>query len=262
MWCRVCQQDVPATTISGKAKHGCPRCGQDLLAGVSPQPVIEQKKEASAILDSFGERFDFDTWEVDEQLRHIERVLQFEKSLARRRKALDCRRATRFDSAHDEAPRKFLPHSAASIHEKKPSAKPTRRTGGLFAASCLVLAVAMLVCGGVLLGGSIWGYYPELWHFGLPIALGGQIFLVAGLLLQLDRLHREHRSTVEKVTAVDKKLRVLKTQTTRMESARNPLIDGFHSPQDEYNANPQAILSDLKSRLELLANQFGPSIDE
>ena len=57
MWCKLCGQDVPGRPDEG-GKLSCPRCSGILDSGTVPTaPTL------------------YDGWEMDEQLRHIERVL-------------------------------------------------------------------------------------------------------------------------------------------------------------------------------------------
>jgi high-affinity Fe2+/Pb2+ permease len=150
-------------------------------------------------------------------------------------------------------PRPGTPHTGATSGRKKTPAPTARSAGGILSTFCLVSATATLVCGGVLLGEALWGGRPELWQIGLPIALVGQVILVLGLLLRLNRLHH---AAAKKITAVDRELRHLKTATHRRESAHESL-GGVFSTQNADDADPQSLLGDLKSQLNLLAKKIG-----
>ena len=52
---------------------------------------------------------------------------------------------------------------------------------------------------------------PDLWAIGTPIILAGQIALVLGLVLQLDRVWRDSRWAAAKMETVDEQLHDLKT---------------------------------------------------
>ena len=56
MWCKQCGQDVPGSATSRAGRFLCPRCG-GILAIEAAAPAV------------------YDGWEMDEQLRHIERLL-------------------------------------------------------------------------------------------------------------------------------------------------------------------------------------------
>ncbi|MBS0208406.1 MAG: hypothetical protein JSS27_05575 [Planctomycetes bacterium] len=184
MWCRHCQQDVPALA-GGSAGYGCARCGQS----TSPAPAAnERPAAATAMTPSSGtepaETSPVDTsqisplerwssWELNEQLRHVERLIQAiePKPASTRTGGL-----LRFDAG-----------SAMLPAEREPIALPPQETGGVSSTVAwlgLGLGLGATVCGAVL---SIWGFAgerPELWHLGMPILLAGQFALVLGLLLQ------------------------------------------------------------------------------
>jgi len=109
-----------------------------------------------------------------------------------------------------------------------------------------------LVCGGILLGWWAVTGRGELWSIGLPILFGGQVALVLGLLMQLERLWRDSRSAAAKLENVDRQIHQLNTTTSLIGS-------GSHSPGGAFyshlagGANPDLLLSDLKGQLDLLA---------
>jgi hypothetical protein len=117
----------------------------------------------------------------------------------------------------------------------------------------LSLGTATFVCGGMLLGWSLVSQRPELWDLGLPIALGGQVALMVGLILQLDRLWHDNRHAAVKLHEIDQQLDDLKATATTM------LGTGHTSPGSAFychmasGASPQLLLSDLKGQLDLLA---------
>jgi hypothetical protein len=285
MWCRDCRQDVRATTTSGEAKYCCPRCGQDLFAGVEEQgsgfgvqgsgpdaPHSDQSLPLDPLPDSistseartketdlFDACFNFDTWEMDEHLRHIQRVLGFEKGLARRRSAKARPEAARIDTAHAGLPLPGTPHLRAASDRNSAPIAAGRTGGGALSTFCLVSAGAMLVCGGVLLGESYWGSRPELWQIGLPITLVGQIVLVLGLLLRLNRLHHEQHAAAKKITSVDRELSRLRTATLRRESAHES-VGGAFSTQNVH-ADPRSMLGDLETQLNRLARKIAEHAD-
>ena len=107
------------------------------------------------------------------------------------------------------------------------------------------------VCGIVLLGWSFAASRQELWAIGTPIALAGQIALLIGLVLQLDRLWRDGRNAAAKLDTVDEQLHELKTTTTLLGTTHGPSATFYAHLAD--GAGPQLLLNDLKSQLDLLA---------
>jgi len=116
----------------------------------------------------------------------------------------------------------------------------------------LALGMTAFACGGMLLGWSLVAGRDELWTLGLPIALGGQIGLLVGLVLQLDRLWHDSRHAAAKLDDVDQQLHELRTATTLLGTSHTSPASAFYSHLS-YGASPQLLLSDLKSQLDLLA---------
>ena len=114
------------------------------------------------------------------------------------------------------------------------------------------LGTISLVCGGILVGWSLATGRHELWNIGLPLALAGQITLLAGLLLQIDRLWHDNRTTAERLDGVGQELHELQTNTALLTTDREPASSVFYSHLAN-GAGPRLLLSDLKSQLDLLA---------
>ncbi len=92
----------------------------------------------------------------------------------------------------------------------------------------------------------------EMWRIGLPLMLGGQVVLLLGLVLQIDRLRRESREAAARLGNVHRRLDDLNTAATLLESSHGPGARSFYS-HFAGGASPQLLLSDLKSQLDLLA---------
>jgi hypothetical protein len=107
-----------------------------------------------------------------------------------------------FDQAHHEPP---------PYHR---SAGPPRGPGGLVWGGItwliLVNSLAALACGASLLGWSVLGNRPELWDFGLPVAIVGQAGLLFSLALQLERLAHSNREAASRLSEVDEHLHALR----------------------------------------------------
>jgi hypothetical protein len=108
------------------------------------------------------------------------------------------------------------------------------------------------VCGGVLVGWSVVSARAELWNFGLPTSLLGQIALLAGLVLQLERIWSDSRETASKLEHVDDELHDLKTTTTMLGTSQSTAGSSFYAHLAG-GAGPQLLLADLKGQLDLLA---------
>jgi hypothetical protein len=236
MWCSQCRQDVPALLSGDKPGLCCPRCGE--ATRVDP---VNGPDQSSA----------YDGWELDEQLRHIERTLQTDKAKAGQADAIYRQEAARFDLPHAGPAAWHVPAAAP------PKERPTRAADhgsllGTLTWLALSLGTASFVCGGILLGWSLAAGRQELWTIGLPVALAGQVALLVGLVLQLDRLWHDNRAAAAKLDNVDEQLHDLKTATTLLGTSQGPAASVFYS-HFAGGAGPQLLLTDLKGQLDLLA---------
>lgn len=196
-----------------------------------------------------------DGWELDQQLRHIEQVLGAEKVGAEKPNS------GQLGTAYQQQAARLDPsHAGPAAWHPLPSAKPARTAkrestrplvAGLVWAA-LSLGTTAFVCGGILLGWSIYADRSELWDVGMPIAMCGQIALLIGLVLQLDRLWHDSRQAADKLDDVDEQLHELKATTTMLGTTRGPSASAFYSHLAD-GAGPQLLLNDLKGQLDLLA---------
>ena len=263
MWCKQCGQDVPGLPSPSEVGFCCPRCGELLCAdpAAAPQP---RAAEAAAGHTPTDDLPDYDDWELDDQLRHIERVLGTAKGHGRRSQRVLRRERSRIEPAHAAVPPWHVaaPAAAVTAASSAAPARPARSRapaeaaeGGVILPALVWLALSLgtmaFVCGGILLGWSLCTGRQELWTLGLPVAVGGQIALLVGLLLQLDRLWHHSRSAAAKLDVVDEQLHELKTTTTLLGTGHGPSAAFYSHLAD--GAGPQLLLSDLKSQLDLLA---------
>ena len=84
------------------------------------------------------------------------------------------------------------------------------------------------------------------------MTLVGQIALLVGLVLQLDRLWHDNRESAAKLDNVDEQLHDLKASTTLLGASQGPAASVFYS-HFAGGAGPQLLLTDLKSQIDLLA---------
>ena len=225
--------------------------GMGVVDSSSPQVgAADSAPSEGAAADGFE---GFDDWEFDEQLREIGRLLRAAVPTAATQpgdNGLAEAPRLRFDAPHPVA---GAPHMALPVEPADP--KPSGSGLGSLAWAALSLGTMGLVCGGILLGWSIWADRADLWSVGLPIALGGQIGLVVGLLCQLDRVWHDHRRAARKLDEVDRKLHDLRTTTAQLSTTHSSPATAFYCHLAG-GAPPEVLLGDLKSQLDLLAVQL------
>ncbi len=200
----------------------------------------------------------YDGWEMDEQLRHIERVLTANRL-----------RGEPAAAGEQEVSRADWPQAGAPAWHVHPASRPARRplprkparqgfVLGLLIGTALTLGPLAVVGGGALLGWSLWTGRQDLWAFAAPTAMGGQIVVLLGLVLQLNRLGRESRQAAGKLDRLDQDIHDLRTTTTLLGTTHGPSAAAFYAHLAD-GASPQILLSDLKSQLDILAVQLGRS---
>jgi len=196
----------------------------------------------------------YDGWELEQQLRHIERLLKIDKPHPTRHKGAYLRELARLDPSHEGARGWHYPAAARRKAAKRRKAGGSSRRSWLPVLTWAVLAMGLMAstCGGVLLAWAAAVGRQDLWAIGMPIGLGGQIILVIGLILQLDRLWYDNRNTAEKLDHVDERLHDLNKTTTLLGTTHGPVSSSFYSHMAG-GASPQLLLADLKSQLDLLA---------
>lgn len=252
MWCKQCRQDVPGAGAAEEGKFCCPRCG-DILCTSSDRTADAVTKDGRP--DDVGAcaaSSSYDGWELDQQLRHIERVLDAGKQSGRQSKVAYQREVARLDPPHAGPSARHVPPAARPLPVAKPAPVKSESAVAPLIWVALSLGTMTFVCGLILLGWSLVAGRDELWSVGMPVALCGQIALLVGLVLQLDRLWHDSRHAAAKLDDVDERLRDLKTATTMLETGHGSPGSAFYSHLAD-GAGPQLLLTDLKSQLDLLA---------
>jgi hypothetical protein len=240
MWCKICRQDVPALRSGERQTLCCPRCGKAL--GTDSDTMADTATPS-------GKLSDYDGWELDEQLAHIQRVLHSGSLTGHGRSTTDRREMARFDPPQAGLPTHHAPRNRPG---KKRKSSRRRSISAFFTWSVISFGAMSLVCGGALLIWSLVTGRQELWNVGLPPALVGQIALLVGLVLQIDRLWYDSRQAAAKLDDVDQQVHDLTTTTMLLGANQGPASATFYSHLAG-GAGPQLLLTDLKSQLDLLA---------
>ncbi len=178
MWCSNCRQDVPGSIAPGGGQYSCPRCGGAVPSShgsVTEHPVAASGEAKPSAAES-PPVSDYDEWEMEERLRHLDRV--YARTPLRGPLSQSGSHQFRIDSQHTAVPREQV------VIQRLPESRPSwiARLGRLG----LGLGLSITVCGGCLMAWAHYGARPDLMSMGIPIAVVGQVFLLIGLVLQLD----------------------------------------------------------------------------
>ncbi|HVU86857.1 MAG TPA: hypothetical protein VHD36_06025 [Pirellulales bacterium] len=176
----------------------------------------------------------FDTWELEEQLRHVDRILsgaRFSTEVAESAGA----------PAHDQVE----PSTAPPVGDPATAARRGRSRAAwlIVATGAAALATGIvLLCAGVFLGRSAWQ------STGLPITLLGQVALLLGMMMQLDLAWKGKRETASKLYRFQKRLVDLEALAAELAPTT---ADEVPPPGDE-----RQLMAELKSRLDLLSHRL------
>lgn len=205
MWCRLCQQDVPASLASETGGLNCPRCNAVLRPGFAPVAASSSGSDPAEGHSQSAEPGDdplewppadatstpsstLNLWELEQRLRDIGRLLDSVSPILASAQADLAGEGSapvwlRLDAAH-------APQSRAHLGRKKK--RPARRhqpgwLGGAVVFAATMFGTTAFACGGFLVGWSFLAPRQDLWTLGIPILLAGQVALVFAVLVQLAR---------------------------------------------------------------------------
>jgi len=260
MWCKNCRQDVPAVTADDRRATRCARCGGVLRR---PEPVAVTVHTAG--LEEVGDS-DFevdeqdatplepdgglDDWALDIELQRLHRLVTAAMP-ASTQQLPAMPPASAWQSSQNGTARPTNPAQSALAVSR---VAPRRRTS-IVVWSLLGFGIMAFVCGAILLAWSLIAGRSELWTLGMPACLAGQLGLLLGLVFQLSRLWDDNRQTANQLATVDQRLDDLKQTATLLTTGHSAPAQSFYAHLAG-GANPQLLLADLKSQLDLLAVQM------
>ncbi|MEM6798452.1 MAG: hypothetical protein AAF589_02970 [Planctomycetota bacterium] len=266
MWCRHCQQDVPAVAKAADSGVQCARCQRPL------------DRHASRRVDSSGEPIDeaaesvvFEPWKLadimrpddEKRLQEIGRSLRSTRAHATARKPAN--RALRIDQPQlpGETP---LPGQAAATSQPAPARRepveprpPVSREGNRpnqFTAWAFALLGALVLGIGLgLLGWCVFGQRPELWDLGVAATLTGQGLLIVGLVLLLANLWTGTRDSSNRLIALQYEIRRLQRTADSLAGMRSSTPSAFYADLAR-GSSPQVMLANLKGQVEELTSRL------
>ena len=255
MWCTFCQQDVPGLVPGGQGPLVCSRCGRPLdtacRSGQRSDPAHGPDDRAPRVLLAEAPTSvpaACDTWELEQQLQHIQRLLTIYRMDLPNGGTGDEQTRVRVDTSHRSAAHR---HNPPRHRSRRSAPRRTGRPGGLLGAvtwTLLSLGIMALACGAVLLGWSALAGREALWSTGMPITVAGQLLLLMGFVLQVDRLWHDHRTTAQKLDQVDHRLERLRDAVPAGRASPTPA-----APHTAGSSGPDTLLADLKNQLDQLA---------
>jgi len=265
MWCSACHQDVPGVAASvDDATMCCARCGKALGCRAAPaedsatrvQSVGQPESDDSNLLElsELEDTPDFvevDEWDFEETLSNAERLVRTVQAQDRAVDILWSSRPTPTPGLHRRV------DNSESVNIKTATdafggPKPTESTSvPLFV---LALGLAVFVCGATLAGWSLMGHGEHLWRLGVPLVMGGQVAMLAGLMWQLEAVWQSNRDTKHSVQTLDEQVRLMRRRAAS-DSTHSHDGRAFYRHLAE-NASPHILLADLKGQLDTLSQRL------
>lgn len=261
MWCRTCQQDVPATAVSAEGQRlACPRCHGQLNSHASENAPASSTasediaSEQPALSETLHKPPQLDDWNLDHDLAAVTRLMQTMRAEgAAASHSAPC-------SAEFTASAWRTMHTAHVADNPGMTPRLRNKRSTLFAWPALMLGMMSFACGAVLLCWSFATGRNDLWTYGLPAVLAGQGLLVLGLVLQLDGLWQNHRETHETLGDLDRELAELRHATTILTTSQSAAGQSFYAHMAE-GASPHLLLADVKGQLDLIAARLAKAKD-
>jgi len=277
MWCRYCQQDVPAvaTVASGLTADGplqCARCQRTL----TDSPAAQQQKatntlrvdnvDAETLESQSAPSVVVEPWRVadvmteddDQRLRHIGRSLRSAQSQANAQRTVSPTfRIDRPDGISTPMV-SSAPDAADAPVVREPSARPLRdvtRPGQASAWIAALTGAVVLGAGVGLLGWSLLDGRAELWNWGVAGTLTGQGLIIVGLVQLLANLWTNSRDTTHRIVALHYELRRLQRTADSIAGMRSASPGSFYADLSR-GASPQVLMANLKGQVEELQTRL------
>lgn len=282
MWCRHCQQDVPAVVAAGGAasQRHCGRChrpadafsepsedsgmafGQATQHAVAVEPAAETCADEVVFLSIDGAHTgapsDHSATHEEARYQRMQRTIRAAKTHAQitgssnRTWRLDQPLADR--SGHSSEASRPLP-IRPNVRATTPAAREPHQASQWTAWLIALLGTMILGSGIGLLGWSLVQEQPDLWNWGLAAALSGQGLIIIGLVQLLANLWHGSRNHTQRLTTLLGELRRLQQTTDTLVGMRTASASGFYAELAR-GANPQVLLSSLKGQVDEIAGKI------
>ncbi|MEQ8212069.1 MAG: hypothetical protein RH917_19880 [Lacipirellulaceae bacterium] len=211
MWCRHCQQEVPAIASQVSGPLVCPRCEFVLT------DALRQKRGSDSLEDAGIELTELDAPKIV-PLREVFDSKQVQAELAQLGRRLS---ATSPVAAEELSPALDLVRQPLEIRRSTPpkQAQPLatyaqhRTPTGWWLSTLLAVSGLTLAVGLVALIYSTIATQPGLWNQALAMTLTGEGGLIVGLAWMASRLWRNSRQLNRQLAGVDRQLDALQFAT-------------------------------------------------
>lgn len=241
MWCRHCQQDVPASSLTLGGAARCARC-QRPLTWAGNQDVAQASETGICL-----ERPTKSARCPVEELRDVEtdrRLQQWGRLL----------HSNQVHSVTAEVIRRLDP-PATNGRQHPPRRSQPRASDQALAWMLATLGTMAMIFGVGVLAWSLAAPQPAWWNWGVGITLAGQSIMVAALIQLLASLWNQSRHATGRLMAVQDELAELQRTADLLMTNRTSGAASFYADVAR-QANPQLLLVNLKGQIDELASRL------
>jgi len=243
MWCSACQQDVPRVATSSEDRTvRCARCGRAL-----PGTVPADGRDVP--FEDLPEFIELDDWDFSETIEDAERVVRNVEAdledLQSKDNGWKRRRRSPFISTDTSSDADVAPPNS-----QEDGMAP--RATSLLPSLVLAAGLGLFTCGAALIVLALINARPQLWQWGVPFALTGQVAVLSVVFWQLSAAWNHQQSTLATLHAADKQLRELRNDWSALQR-HNAESFYYHLAQ---GANPEVLLADLRDQIDLLSDHM------
>ena len=252
MWCRHCQQDIPA--IGPVTAYGarCSRCHRTM-----DSPADSESAETKPLPEA-----------DPTARREIERQLQSAQNAIAAGKASS---TLRWDTGMLDSPMPFsqqaestnvnqpaikpAPLKRPSVQRSRQARKPNKNSFVLSQVVGWISATVGTATLGLGLGLLVWSLLQEnttLWSYGLGATVAGQSLMIVGLISLLSNLWAAARHTNAKLAQIHDDLHRVRRTTEQTAGNQHATATGFYAEMAA-NAEPDVLLGNLRGQLDQLS---------
>lgn len=263
MWCRHCQQDVPAVARRAEGRVQCARCQRPLASPAFAAPVNDagvridggEKPQEPVAVEPWTTR-ELIGPEDQQRLRQIGRQLRTGRGHAVG--AQPGRQRLRFDNpgaASSSQPTPASPTQRPVVHNPMPAPMAPSKSSQATAWVAALLGAMTLGAGIGLLGWSLLGERPDLWSWGLGATLTGQGLMIVGLVQLLASLWTAGRDATGRLITLHYEIRRLQRTADSLAGMRTATPTAFYADLSR-GSSPQVLLSNLKGQIDDLTTRL------
>lgn len=261
MWCRDCQQDVPAVARAVDGPLVCSRCEAEFEVNDQFASSNTQPADTGVELESLDRRSYQEVppspWQRDETTHRLRRIGQQLRTAYRHETQLEVPAPPRIWGpenldAHQQRPRlQAVGHQAHQAEwEQARSTVATRLISLLLFAGVLGFAMGV----GLLVWAAAFGL-PASWQWGMTATIAAEGTLIVGLVWMAARLWNNSRRLNRQIDGVDRQLHDLERLTGALSASRlsssQHYYEHFHQGASDHMllANLHGQVDQLSSRL-------------